>query len=113
MDGYLDPCAQELGVSSSGEVHLWAGLQDGFLYVATERSKPTPAEDHFIFIAASPGGLAVRVERLLERTEPPAVQFVATVGRRARFILIGLTVALILFHRPIHQAVERLLANIH
>jgi hypothetical protein len=58
MDGYLDPCAQELGVSSSGNVHLWAGLQDGFLYVATERSPGTPAEDHFIFIAESPGGLA-------------------------------------------------------
>jgi hypothetical protein len=55
MDGYLDSCATLIGTSSSGTRHLYAGLRSGYLYVATERSQA--GNDHFIFVAATPGAM--------------------------------------------------------
>jgi len=58
MDGYVDRCATLIATSTNGDLHLYAGLRNGFLYVATERSNDLANRDHFIFVAAMPGAPA-------------------------------------------------------
>ncbi len=52
MDGNLDCCATLIATSANGQRNLYAGLKDGWVYVATESSNTTVVnEDHFIFVA--------------------------------------------------------------
>ncbi|GJM25396.1 MAG: hypothetical protein DHS20C16_18110 [Phycisphaerae bacterium] len=52
MDGELDCCSTLVGTSQNGTRHLYAGYRDGWIYVATESSNTTAANnDHFIFVA--------------------------------------------------------------
>ena len=54
IDGSLDADATE--VAASGGLHLYAGLIGNDLYVATESAGS--GNDHFIFVASSPGSMA-------------------------------------------------------
>jgi hypothetical protein len=54
MDGDLDCCAYLVGTSQNGQRQLFAGLKDGWFYVATEsvvNPSAAPDNDHHIFIA--------------------------------------------------------------
>ncbi|MEY3026751.1 MAG: hypothetical protein RLZZ238_1648 [Planctomycetota bacterium] len=53
MDGQLDADAVQVAVN--GSRHLWAGIKDGTLYVATEDSGE--GDDTFVFVGAPVGGL--------------------------------------------------------
>ncbi|MEQ8850687.1 MAG: carbohydrate-binding protein [Phycisphaerales bacterium] len=53
MDGVLDADAVE--VASNQGIHLYAGVKDGVLYVATEDAGE--GNDHFIYLASPPGSL--------------------------------------------------------
>ncbi|MHC4234067.1 MAG: carbohydrate-binding protein, partial [Planctomycetota bacterium] len=53
MDGHLDGCATLVASSADESLHLYAGMWDGFLYVATDRAQND--NDHFIFVAETPG----------------------------------------------------------
>ena len=53
MDGELDEVA--VLVAESGGVRLWAGIEEGVLYVATDA--PPIEHDRFVLVADAPGGL--------------------------------------------------------
>ncbi len=55
MDGQLDGCSTWVAVSTNGNRNLYAGYQDGYLYVATERAV-NGSHDAFILIAPGTGG---------------------------------------------------------
>ncbi|MCK4661134.1 MAG: hypothetical protein KAV82_16560, partial [Phycisphaerae bacterium] len=51
MDGELDSCAVLVAINGDGTRHLYAGLLDGWLYVATEAAQAN--NDHFIFLSTN------------------------------------------------------------
>ncbi len=53
MDGYVDGCATLVATSTNGLRHLYAGVRDGYLYVATERADHAAAQDAFIYISSN------------------------------------------------------------